>query len=553
MFNDFKGHDSEVMKLIYFGTRLSENISRREPEGYLICLNVPVARTGMQEYLAEELGMDPLEERIIPVWRPEEEVFDPACMASFEGMPVTNDHPSFPEGVTAENIRYLQKGHAHNIRRGTGKESDLLLADLIITDPDLEDEILNGKREISCGYNYVLSEEGGRYIQREIRGNHVAVVEAGRAGPRVSIRDHKRKATRARDISGGEKTVSRSGLTRDVERSKKEMKKTVGSNAKDSQMRSAMPRVGHLSAGRMAKIMAKMARDGETQELAEVIAEIMEPEISPVDEIPVSTADPVIAGAVEEILEGDEEEAVPAAEEPVEVTVPENREITIDCGMEILELLRQIVTLLTPVADCNTQTASTDECASPENTEDADPADIAAEALAEAVTTAVEAATEEVMPVPDEDPVTALVAEAVEQAVTGTVTEAMEDPESVLLPGDTEEELAAMLIEPEKDEEIPQDKTADALRAAMVTFRPILKSMAPAARRKAVAKIASNLKARDRQRNAALKAGGVKNAGTMDTYARLKGASSHRAVTEPTGDLGRKIMEARNPHYRGKS
>ena len=41
--------------MIYYGTRLSENISRREPEGYLFCLNVPVARTGTQEYLPEEL------------------------------------------------------------------------------------------------------------------------------------------------------------------------------------------------------------------------------------------------------------------------------------------------------------------------------------------------------------------------------------------------------------------------------------------------------------------------------------------------------------------
>ena len=41
----------------YYGTRLSENISRREPEGYLLCLNVPVARTGVQEYLPEELGL----------------------------------------------------------------------------------------------------------------------------------------------------------------------------------------------------------------------------------------------------------------------------------------------------------------------------------------------------------------------------------------------------------------------------------------------------------------------------------------------------------------
>ena len=41
----------------YYGTRLSENLSMREPEGYLLCLNVPVARTGTQEYLPEELGI----------------------------------------------------------------------------------------------------------------------------------------------------------------------------------------------------------------------------------------------------------------------------------------------------------------------------------------------------------------------------------------------------------------------------------------------------------------------------------------------------------------
>ena len=174
----------------YYGTRLSENISRREPEGYLLCLNVPVARTGTQEYLPEELGLPAGNgpPGLIPVIRPEEEVFSKETIASFEGMPVTNDHP--PDGVDIGNIRALQKGHAHNVRRGSGEESDLLLADLIITDPHLISLILEeGKREISCGYTYELCEENGKYIQRRIRGNHVAVVDAGRAGPRVCIKD----------------------------------------------------------------------------------------------------------------------------------------------------------------------------------------------------------------------------------------------------------------------------------------------------------------------------------------------------------------------------
>ena len=193
----------------YYGTRLSENISRREPEGYLLCLNVPVARTGTQDYLPEELGLPgigppschPERSRgissdLISVYRPEEEVFSPETLASFEGMPVTNDHP--PDGVDIGNIRALQKGHAHNVRRGSGEESDLLLADLIITDPTLIDLILDGKREISCGYTYELCEENGQYIQRKIRGNHVAVVDAGRAGPRVCIKDEEPSGSRIR-------------------------------------------------------------------------------------------------------------------------------------------------------------------------------------------------------------------------------------------------------------------------------------------------------------------------------------------------------------------
>ena len=180
--------------MTYYGTRLSDNISRRDPEGYLLCLNVPVARTGSQEYLPEELGIPPNHDGLVTVYRPEEEVFSPECIASFEGMPVTDDHPEDPEGVTVQTCASLQKGHAQNLRRVTGDESDLLIADLLITDPVLIRHILAGKREISCGYNYDLCHEHGQYIQRKIRGNHIAVVDAGRAGHRVSIKDHERRS-----------------------------------------------------------------------------------------------------------------------------------------------------------------------------------------------------------------------------------------------------------------------------------------------------------------------------------------------------------------------
>ena len=96
--------------MVYYGTRLSENISRREPEGYLLCLNVPVARSGTQEYLPRELGLPPVRgdpNELIPVERPPEEVFSKETIASFEGMPVTNDHPH--DGVDYFNLKSLNK------------------------------------------------------------------------------------------------------------------------------------------------------------------------------------------------------------------------------------------------------------------------------------------------------------------------------------------------------------------------------------------------------------------------------------------------------------
>ena len=180
------------MYLLYFAERLSPHMAE-SAEGYLICRGVPVARSGTQMYLPAELGLPPgTAPDPVPVYRPEGEVFSPACMASFEGKPVTEDHPDLPEGVSAENIRLYQKGHAQNIRRGKGAQENLLLADLVITDPETIRHIRDGKREISCGYTYTLAEENGRYVQRDIRGNHIAVVDRGRAGSRVRINDSER-------------------------------------------------------------------------------------------------------------------------------------------------------------------------------------------------------------------------------------------------------------------------------------------------------------------------------------------------------------------------
>ena len=192
--------------MLYYGTRISDNICKREPEGYLICKDVPVARIGKQKYLGDEIGLSGRDaDKEFDVFRPEDEVFADATIASFEGMPITDDHPEDP--VNADNIHLYQKGHVQNVHRGTGKESDMLIADLVITDPNTIQKVLDGKREISCGYDYNMDDSDGQYTQRQIRGNHVAIVDRGRAGHRVCIKDsapnerRKGKSMRAKILS----------------------------------------------------------------------------------------------------------------------------------------------------------------------------------------------------------------------------------------------------------------------------------------------------------------------------------------------------------------
>ena len=172
----------------YFGSRISDHMIRT-PEGYLVCKDVPIARTGIQNYRGMEFGgTDP--NKIYNIERPEAEVFSKAALASFEGKPVVDEHPS--EDVQPGNVLQYLKGTCRNVHRGEGALSDCIVADLIIYDNDLIRKIEDGKRDVSCGYDCLWEpKDRDTYVQREIRGNHVAVVNRGRAGHRISIRDSK--------------------------------------------------------------------------------------------------------------------------------------------------------------------------------------------------------------------------------------------------------------------------------------------------------------------------------------------------------------------------
>lgn len=160
----------------------------RLDSGYLRC-DARITRVGVFEY---RLGNGETRREL----RIPDEVFNSDSLNSFDLVPLTNDHPS--EQLNAKNTRKFSVGVVSNIR----KADEFVGATVTIQDEDAIGAAEGGKRELSCGYRADLDmtpgvtrgipgvADGLRYdaIQRNIRGNHVAIVEKGRAGPDAALR-----------------------------------------------------------------------------------------------------------------------------------------------------------------------------------------------------------------------------------------------------------------------------------------------------------------------------------------------------------------------------
>lgn len=161
------------------------------PEGFLLCEDVPIARTGVQVYGPGETAITPGGDGLVYIDRKEEEVFRPETIASFNGKPVLNDHPPGNAPVDPETWQHLSVGVVLNPRRGKGTEDNYLFADLLINQADAIADILeDDKRQVSCGYGADWVETSvGHGEQRNIIGNHVALVKRARCGSHCSIGD----------------------------------------------------------------------------------------------------------------------------------------------------------------------------------------------------------------------------------------------------------------------------------------------------------------------------------------------------------------------------
>ena len=164
-------------------------------DGYLVA-DARIARIGIQLYRGSEADPENAhgqrDTAVVRVLRPEAEVFSTDALASFAHRPVTNDHPA--ESVSAKNWKTHSVGMTG---ADIARDRDFVRVPMVVMDQATIADVQAGKRELSCGYTCDLKWEPGvtadgqayDAIQTNIRGNHLAIVSAGRAGINCRLGD----------------------------------------------------------------------------------------------------------------------------------------------------------------------------------------------------------------------------------------------------------------------------------------------------------------------------------------------------------------------------
>lgn len=201
-----------VTDLSTWDLRGSASQRTRTPEGFLRAPAMISTADNVQPYRARELGLtdgDP--ERVIRLFRPKSEVFSKDTLESFERATLTVTHPA--KGVNSRDWKRVASGDVHEIRPvGNATSAWLLIRDQAGIDVVEKDGVV----QLSCGYDFDLDMTPGKTpsgeaydgIQRNIRGNHVAIVDAARGGPGLRIADHQHQEKKTMKIRMADRALA---------------------------------------------------------------------------------------------------------------------------------------------------------------------------------------------------------------------------------------------------------------------------------------------------------------------------------------------------------
>lgn len=178
--------------MIRFTDRTAIGSVKETGDGYLVA-TARVARTGVQVYLASELGDVAVDAGFKPndqvrVLRSADEVFSEDSLRTITRLPVTVNHPA--QHITADNWASLSVGEVGDAYT---TDQEWVIVNPMVKDAAAVKVAQTTHREISMGYTAEIVRYGDANIadfeQKTIRYNHLALVPKGRAGDQARIGD----------------------------------------------------------------------------------------------------------------------------------------------------------------------------------------------------------------------------------------------------------------------------------------------------------------------------------------------------------------------------
>lgn len=178
---------------------------REDINGYVTIESNPISRAGVFQYLGRSIDATAEPDRIYNVYRPAESLSEPEALESFKLMPIIDDHTML--GPQEKGLTPAEQKGTHGT---TGEavfyepQTQTLFANLRMFSQSILDKIRAGKIDLSMGYRCAYKKISGffegmpyDYIQTNIRGNHLALVDEARCN--VAVLDH-RFTYDARDV-----------------------------------------------------------------------------------------------------------------------------------------------------------------------------------------------------------------------------------------------------------------------------------------------------------------------------------------------------------------
>ena len=164
-----------------------------DTNGYWEIKHNPISKVGVFPYMGRSISDECEPDRVYYVYRSADTLKASVDTWDNPPKPFINDHEMLGEGFSKIDDRPVQ-GVIHN----PVFEDDVLYADISVYSESLKDAIANGKKELSLGYFCKYRKEKGvykgqayDYVQADMVGNHIALVDNGRCGSDVKVFDSK--------------------------------------------------------------------------------------------------------------------------------------------------------------------------------------------------------------------------------------------------------------------------------------------------------------------------------------------------------------------------